>query len=167
MEGRAGAPDLGLRLGSEMQPHQLDVASLAALHSPNLGEALTKIARYKRLCLPEEVHIDVDGGEARIGFHWVHADENLPMILVDGTFAYVLALAHQGTGKPLTPLRVELARRRSNEAMLTRHFACEVSFDAPVDILMLDELALARPFLTRNADLYEVLLPELEAALHE
>jgi hypothetical protein len=99
VEGRAGAPDLGLRLGSEMQPHQLDVASLAALHSPNLGEALTKIARYKRLCLPEAVHIDVDGGEARIGFHWVHADENLPMILVDGTFAYVLALAHQGTGK--------------------------------------------------------------------
>jgi AraC-like DNA-binding protein len=51
--------------------------------------------------------------------------------------------------------------------MLKRHFGCEVSFDAAVDILVLDEAALSRPFLTRNADLYEVLLPELEAALHE
>jgi AraC-like DNA-binding protein len=29
------------------------------------------------------------------------------------------------------------------------------------------EAPLVRPFLTRNADLYEVLLPELEASLHE
>jgi AraC-like DNA-binding protein len=130
-------------------------------------EALTKFARYKRLCLPEEVRVDVEGGEARIGFHWVHADERLPAMLVDGTFAHILALARQGTGKLLTPLRVELARRRSNETILKRHFGCEVSFDAAVDILVLDEAALARPFLTRNADLYEVLLPELEAVLRE
>jgi AraC-like DNA-binding protein len=88
-------------------------------------------------------------------------------MLVDGTFAHILALARQGTGKSLTPLRVELARRRSNETILKRHFGCEVSFDAAVDILVLDEAALARPFLTRNADLYEVLLPELEAVLRE
>jgi AraC-like DNA-binding protein len=167
VEALAGTPDIGLQLGSEAQPHQLDVAALAALHSPNLGEALSKIARYKRLCLPEEVRIDVEGGEARIGFHWGLAEERLPMMLVDATFAHVLALAHQGSGKPLTPLRVELARRHSNEAMLKRHFGCEISFDAPLDILVLDEAALARPFLTRNADLYEVLLPGLEAALRE
>jgi AraC-like DNA-binding protein len=167
VEECAGTPDIGLRLGSEMQPHQLSVAALAALHSPNLGEALTKLARYKRLCVPEEVRIDVEGGEAKIGFLWVHAAESLPMMLVDATFAHVVALARQGSGKPLIPLRVELARRRSGETMLKRYFACEVVFDAPVDMLVLDEADLERPFLTRNADLYEILLPELEAALHE
>jgi AraC-like DNA-binding protein len=167
VEHLSGAPDIGLRLGAETQPHHLDVASLAVLQSPNLGEALTKFARYKRLCLPEEMRVDVEDGEARIGFHWVRADERLPAMLIDGSFAHILALARQGTGQPITPLRAELARRRSNETMLKRHFACEVSFDAPVDILVLDEAVLARPFLARNADLYEVLLPELEAALHE
>jgi AraC-like DNA-binding protein len=167
VEALASTPDIGLRLGSEAQPHQLDVASLAALHSPNLGEALTKLARYKRLCLPEEMRIDIEGGEVRIGFHWLRADEKLPPMLIDGAFAHILAMAHRGTGKPLTPLRAELARRRSNEAMLERRLACEVSFDAPADVLVLDEAALARPFLTRNADLYEVLLPELEASLRE
>ncbi|MDB5042578.1 MAG: Transcriptional regulator, AraC family [Candidatus Eremiobacteraeota bacterium] len=167
VEALAGSPDVGLKLGAEAQPHQLDVASLAALHSPNLGEALTRVARYKRLCLPEEMRIDIEGGEVRIGFHWLRAEARLPPMLIDGAFAHLLALGHQGTGQPLTPVRVELARRRSNETMLKRHFACEVAFDAPADVLVLDESALARPFLTRNADLYEVLLPELEAALHE
>jgi AraC-like DNA-binding protein len=167
VEALAGTPDVGLKLGSAAEPYQFDVPSLAALHSPNLGEALMKVARYKRLCLPEEMRVDVEGGEARIGFQWLCADERLPPMLIDGVFAHLVALAHQGTGKPLTPLRVELARRRSNETMLKRHFACEISFDAPADILVLDEAALERPFLSRNADLYEVLLPGLEAALHE
>jgi AraC-like DNA-binding protein len=167
VEGLAGAPDIGLRLGAEAQPHQLDVASLAALQSPTLGEALARLARYKRLCLPEEVRIDVEGGEARIGFHWLHAGERMPKMLVDAAFAHFLALARQGSGTPITPLRVELARRRSAEAVLKRHFECEVSFDAALDLLVLDEATLAQPFLARNAELYDVLLPELEAALHE
>ena len=37
-----GGPELGLRLGSDVQAHQLDVASMAAVHSRNLGEALEK-----------------------------------------------------------------------------------------------------------------------------
>jgi hypothetical protein len=45
VEEVSDARDLGLRLGSEARPHQLDVASLAALHSPNLGEALKKLDR--------------------------------------------------------------------------------------------------------------------------
>jgi Helix-turn-helix domain/Arabinose-binding domain of AraC transcription regulator, N-term len=112
------------------------------------------------------MRIDIEGGEVRIGFHGLRADEKLPPMLIDGAFAHILAMANRGTGKPLTPLRAELARRRSNEAMLERR-ACEVSFDASADVLVLDEAALARPFLTRNADLHEVLLPELEASLRE
>ncbi len=161
------APDLGLRLGSETAPHRLSVASLAALHSPNLGEALQKVARYKRLCSAEEVQIAVSDGEARLSFHWVHAVETLPMLLVDATFASFLALAREGTGLNITPLRVELARRPANEALLTEHFGCEVSFDAPLDVLVFDEAALVRPFVTQNADVCAVMAPGLEAALHE
>jgi AraC-like DNA-binding protein len=163
----AGSPDLGLRLGSAVELHQLSVASLAALHSPNLGEALTKLARYTRICLPEEVRIDVGGGAAKIGCHWLYTDESPSMMLIDGLFAHILALARRGMGKRLVPLRVELARRRFGEAMLKRHFGCEILFDAPVDLLVLDEAALGVRFVTRNADLYEVLLPQLEAVLQK
>jgi AraC-like DNA-binding protein len=167
LEEVSGSRDLGLRVGSEALPHQLDVASLAALHSPNLGEGLKKFARYKRVVCAEQVGIETADGEARIGFHWVHVEEALPMMLVDATFSSILALARRGFESPLVPLRVELARRRQHEAMLKRHYGCEVRFDAPLDLLVLEEAALARPFATHNADLLAVMLPGLEAALKE
>ncbi len=167
VEEVVGARDLGLRLGSEARPHQLDVASLAALHSPNLGEALKKLARYKRLICPEEITIEIADGEARIRFDWVLAKEHLPMLVVDGSFATVVSLARRGTGKPLSPRRIELTRRRADEAILTRHFGCKVRFNAPIDLLVLEESALAEPFVTHNEDLLAVMLPGLEAALSE
>jgi Arabinose-binding domain of AraC transcription regulator, N-term len=78
VEELAGTPNVGLRLGSDAELHQLDIGSLAALHSPTLGEALATLARYKRLCFPEEMRIEVEAGEARICVHWVHADQRVP-----------------------------------------------------------------------------------------
>jgi len=167
VEEVSGARDLGLRLGSEAFPHQLDVASLAALHAPNLGEALKKLARYKRLVCPEEVGIEIVDGEALIRFDWILADEQVPLLIVDGAFATVVALARRGTGRPMVPRRVELTRRPAGEATLRRHFGCDVHFDAPLDLLVLDERALAEPFVTHNEDLLEVMLPGLEAAVAE
>jgi Arabinose-binding domain of AraC transcription regulator, N-term len=69
LERTAGARDLGLRLGSSAVPHQYDVVSMAALHAPTLGEALKKLARYKRLVCPEQVTIEIAQGEARRRAH--------------------------------------------------------------------------------------------------
>jgi AraC-like DNA-binding protein len=167
VEAATDARDLGLRLGSEAHPHQLDVATAAALHAPNLGEALKKLARYKRLVCPEEVAIEVADGEARIRFDWLLADERLPTFLVDGAFANVVALARRGTGKRLSPRRVEVMRRRADEAMLTSHFGCGITFDAPADLLVLEASALAEPFVTHNEDLLAMMLPGLDAAVDE
>ena len=156
-----------LRLGTDALPHQLDVASLAALHSPTFEEALAKFARYKRLVCAEAVDLTRNKGEARIRFHWHYAEPNqpLPLLLVDVTFATILALARAGLGASLTPRRLELARRRDDEPLLTRHFGCPIRFDAPLDRIVFDESALSRPFTTHNADLLAMLVPGLEAAL--
>ena len=162
-EGR----DLGLRMGSETAPHQQHVASMASLHSPNLGEALKRLARYKRLVCPEQITIDVVRGEARLRFEWLLAAEGPPRLLIDSVFASVARLARTGTGKPLGPRRIELARRRADEAMLRRHFGCDVRFDAPIDLFVFDAKALDEPFVTHNAELLEAIVPGLEAALNE
>jgi AraC-like DNA-binding protein len=167
LEAVGGSRDLGLRLGRGAPPHQLDVASLAALHSANLGEGLQKFARYKRLVCGEHVSVETSSKEARIRFHWVHVEEVLPMMLVDVTFTSLVALASHGTGAAVTPLRIELARRRNDDKMLERHFGCPIHFDAPFDLLVLEEAVLARPFITHNADLLDVLVPALETALEE
>jgi AraC-like DNA-binding protein len=167
IESVGGAGDFGLRLGSTRLPHQYDVVSMAALHSPSLGEALKKLARYKRLVCPEQVVIEVAAGEAIVQFIWELADSDPPRFLIDATFAGTLDLARNGTGKPIAARRVELTRRRADEALLTRHFACSIRFDAPVDLLVFDESALSEPFVTHNSDVLSLLLSGLEGALQE
>jgi AraC-like DNA-binding protein len=167
IEEASDAPDLGLRIGSETPSHQQHVASMAALHSPNFGEALKRLARYKRLVCPEEITVTVVRGEARVRFEWLLAGEGPPTLLIDGVFASVALLARRGTGKPIVPRRIELARRRAGEPALRRHFGCDVRFDAPLDLLVYDAKALDEPFVTHNAELLEVIVPGLEAALNE
>jgi AraC-like DNA-binding protein len=167
VERWGGGRELGLRLGTEARMHQLDVASHAACHAPTFGDALKTFARYKRLICPEEVSVDTAGDEAHLRFHWILADEHPPLILVDATFASVVALGRRGTGTPISPRRIELTRRCADEAVLTRHFGCEIRFDAPIDLLVFERSVLTAPFLTYNEDLLAFLLPGLEAALNE
>lgn len=165
VEKSGASRDLGLKLGVDSVMQQLNVASLAAIYAPNLGEALKRFARYKRLVCPEEIAIERAGGKARIQCRWILAVEPPPSLIVDGTFASILALARRGTGKQIYAQRIELTRERADEAMLRRHFECEVHFAAPHDLFIFDERELAEPFLTHNEDLIAVLLPGLEAAL--
>jgi AraC-like DNA-binding protein len=162
-----GGRDLGLRIGADAAPHHQSVATIAALASPNLGEALERQARYKRLVCPEQIVITVTRGEARLRYEWLLAEEGPPATLIDGVFAGVLRLARQGTGKLIAPRRIELARRRAHDAMVKRHFGCDVRFDAAVDLFVFDANALAEPFVTYNAQVLEVIVPGLEAALRE
>jgi AraC-like DNA-binding protein len=167
IEAVGGSRDLGLRIGTRVEPHWLDVASLAAIHSDNLGDALAKFARYKRVVCGEEVSVETSKGEVRIRFHWVHVDDSLPLMLVDTTFASLVTLAAHGIGAAVTPLRVELARRPADERMFREAFGCPIHFDAPFDELVLDTRLLDRPFVTRNADVVAMLTPALESALTE
>jgi AraC-like DNA-binding protein len=158
-------PGLGLRIGVEVLPDEENVVSLAAMHSPTLGEGLQKLALYKRLVCPERVTIDVADGEARLRFEWLLAEDAPPAFLTDIIFAGVTNLARVGTQTAIKPRRLEFMRRRDNEALLRRHFGCELCFDAPHDLLVFDEAALALPMVHRNAQLLAVLLPGLDSAL--
>ena len=164
-EQSVGDAALGIRIGVEALPDETNVVSLAAMHSATLGEGLRKLARYKRLVCPEKITIDVDGGEARLRFEWLLADAAPPTLLTDIIFAGVTNLAQRGTMTPVRPRRLEFMRRRANEAMLRRHFRCQLRFDAPHDVLVFDESTLALPMIHRNAQLLDVLVPGLERAL--
>jgi AraC-like DNA-binding protein len=166
--GECGSgPDVGLRMGSHTLPHHQSVATLAALHSPTLGEGLKKFARYKRLVCPEEITIDTRRGEARLRFEWLLADTDPPPMLIDCIFASIVDIAKRGTAEPIRPRRIELTRPRAHEEMLRGHFGCDVRFDRPFDVLVFDETALGLPLVTHNPQLLAVIVPGLESALAE
>jgi AraC-like DNA-binding protein len=157
-------PMLGLRIGAESATEHYDVASIAALHSPDFGEALRRLARYKRLTCPETVRIEHSAGEVRVQFQWLLANGHSPILLTDATFASMLELARRGTGTRVVPRRVELTRSSAHEG-LARHFGCAPRFNAAADQIVFDEALLSVPFVTHNQDLLAMLLPGLEAAL--
>jgi AraC-like DNA-binding protein len=160
--GASSPPDIGLRLATRTQVHEYDVSSLAALHSPDLRTALDKLARYKRLCGPKDLSVEVDAREAAISTVWLRTSAPSPPRLVDASLASLLVLLQRGTGLPIAPKRVELTRSRADEAMLARFFDCPLRFRARRDALVLDARALDTPFVTHNADLLRALLPSLE-----
>ncbi|WP_437745597.1 AraC family transcriptional regulator ligand-binding domain-containing protein [Sorangium sp. So ce1504] len=163
--GASSPHDVGLRLAMETQVHEYDISSLAALHSPDLGTALTKLARYKRLCGPKDMAIDTAGKGVVIHTTYLHAPGPMPPRLVDASLASLLVLLQRGSGLALAPKRVELSRARSDEPMLLRFFGCPLRFRAKRDALVLEERLLTTPFITHNADLLQVLVPSLDQKL--
>jgi len=157
--------DIGLVLGTEAAERGYSVASASALHAPSLARALQTLARYKRLTCPEDVELETRDGEASIRFHWMLATTEVPRLLVDSTFSSFANLARRGTGGKVTPLRIELARRSRDAALLRSHFGCRIVFGAPLDRMVFAESALATPFVTADAEAFSRVVPGLEAEL--
>jgi len=156
-------PELGLQLGTAVFGRSL--ASEAALHAPTLGDGFRTIGRYKRLVCPEEVIVEVKGGEASLRCDWILATGDVPALLVDAIFASYVRLAAHATGGKAAPLRVELARKRRHADILRSHFKCPIGFGATHDRIVFPASALALPLVTANREAYQRLVPGLEATL--
>jgi AraC-like DNA-binding protein len=160
-------PAVGLKLGTENKVEQYDPIGLAALAAASFGEAVKQAGRYKELTCPEEILTEVSGGEWSIQFRWLLAEEAEPDILVDVCFAWMLSLARNGTGKSLSPLRLELVQRRANARVLEQHFGCPVISGARCNAIVFREDDAKLPFVTQNVDLLAMLAPQLDEELRQ
>ncbi len=165
VEALGAPPDLGIGLVAQVPPDQYDVASIAALHSATFGEAIDRLVRYKRLTCPETIETELCGSELRLHFSWDTADAPQPPLLTDSAFAWLVQLASRGVGRPVRPLRLELARRPRHRKLLTDYFGCPIRFNATRDLIVLDAALLDTPLRTQNPPLLAMLLPGLESAL--
>lgn len=158
-------PAIGLKLGSEERVERYSPTAIAALYSRSFGDALEKIARYKRLTCPEEIRIAKRGKECAVEFAWVLAEQEEPGTLVDTCFAWIVTVGRRGTGRNVSPLRVEMARPEAHRRIYEKHFGCAVKFDARENRLVFRAEDIAQPFVTHNPDLLDLIAPQLEAEL--
>jgi AraC-like DNA-binding protein len=158
-------PAIGLLLGTENKTERFQPVGLAALSSENFRAAIDKMARYKQLTCPEEIYQESDGEEWSIQFRWLLAKGVEPDVLVECCFAWVLSTARLGTGRRLSPLRVEFAQPRSHVKVIERHFGCSVLCGASRNAIVFRAADAQRPFVTRNAELLAMLAPQLEEEL--
>lgn len=158
-------PAVGLALGSDARSGQHDPTAIAVLCSHSFRDAVGRMARYKQLMCPEEIRVETGRNETAVEFVFLLARDREPAVLVDLCLAWVLAIGRRGTGEPLVPLRVELARPSAHRKVIESHFGCRVRFDAERNALVFKSADLERAFVTQNAELLGMLAPQLEAEL--
>ena len=140
---------------------------IAACYGSNYRDALERIARFKRFTMPERIHIEESGGEVAVYKEWFHASAPEPALSVDISFGFLLELGRRGTGRPLSPVRVELARQGGVISTREEYFGCPMRFGAKRDTLILRSSDLDRAFHGHNAELLEVLIPALSDSLEQ
>src|SRR5262249_54027956 len=152
-------------IGTEERVERYDPIAIAALYARSFADALQRMARYKQLTCPEEIHVTESSGECHVQFEWLLAQEEDPALLIDVCFAWVAETAGRGTADAIRPKRIEMKRPEANRSLYEGHFRCPVKFDAPKNVLVFQQSDLARPFLTHNADVLAIVAPQLDAEL--
>jgi len=158
-------PEIGLRIGTEDRVERYDPIAIAALYARSFRDALERLARYKQLICPEKIRMQQRGSECTVHFDWLLADEPEPPLLVDVCFAWVVNVGRRGTGRPLSPKRVEFQRAAANREVYEKHFRCAVKFKAAQNALVFHKADMDRPFVTHNSELLGMVAPQLEAEL--
>jgi AraC-like DNA-binding protein len=155
-------PGLGLELGGIACVEQQDPTAIAVLSSQSFGDAIERMARYKQLTCPEEIRTHKTRAEAAVEFAFLLAHEHEPPVLVDICLSWILGIGRRGTGQPIRPLRVELARPPLHRRLFETHYGCAVRFQAARNALVFRRADLDLPFVTKNADLLAMLGPQLD-----
>ncbi|QEE30412.1 AraC family transcriptional regulator [Terriglobus albidus] len=155
-------PLIGLKLAVETKTERFHPMGIAALSTENLVAAVKHMARYKKLTAPEEILHQISEDEFSISFRWLAAVETEPRLLTDYCFAWMVTIARHGTGKPVTPLRVEYIQPRSNVRATERLLGCQVTTGAVQNAIVFRAEDAMLPFVTRNTELLDLLAPQFD-----
>jgi len=166
IESVSGDPAIGLRIATPLDKSVMPLAFVAAYHARDFRDALTRVARFKRLCAPEEVSLTETNEQSDLVIHWPHAGASAaPSSMVDATMVSFVEMARRGTGERLVPRNLELTRPAASRSALDRYFGCPIQFGATVDRISFFREDLSKLFVSYNKELLEVLAPELDRRL--
>ncbi len=158
---------IGLKLGSEDRPEHYSPIAIAALYSRSFGDALKRIARYKRLVSPQELRIIEGSKECAVEFVWLLAETTEAPTWIDMCFAWTVTIGRRGTGRSINPSRVELRRPEAHRRLYEDYFGCSVRFGARRNKLYFRAEEVSQRFVTHNPELLELIAPQLEAELKQ
>jgi AraC-like DNA-binding protein len=143
-------PAAGLKIATQIDVGNRPPSTMTAYFARDYRDALTRLARFKQLCSPEELQIKVSKDECVIEPMWLHAQEETPPLLTDAAFVSFVELGRRGTGHLVTAKKVELKRSAEATGFHEAYFKGPITFGARRNALILHATDLDRPFLTYN-----------------
>src|SRR5579862_9999755 len=85
-------PAAGLKIATQIEVGNRPPSSMAAYYARDYRDALTRLARFKHLCSPEEIRITMSKDECLIEPVWHFAREETPPLWTDAAFASFVEL---------------------------------------------------------------------------
>ena len=167
VEELAGDPALGIRLVQAADTAMHPPSSLAAFHARDYRDGLFRLARFKRLCTPEQLHFSEESFAFSIWSEWPYAREPEPALATDVSFAFLVELGRRASGRHVVPLRIDFTRPGPPNAAHLAYFGCPIRCGTSCNVLVLRLADLDRPFPGHNPELLEMLTPALVLALGE
>lgn len=156
-----------IKLATAFETAHYPPSVLATYHARDYRDALFRMARYKRMCPPESLHITEEHDRCIIELEWINGRPSGPPVLVGITLAFLLELGRRGTGQPLNALQVEFSQPMGDVKALEAFFGCDIRMGAPNNRLILHQKDLDLPFISYNEELLEMLTPILDRSLDE
>lgn len=160
-------PLIGIKLGVETKTERFHPMAIAALSTENLVKATEHLARYKKLTAPEEILHKLSKEEFSVSFRWLLAVDAEPHVLTDYCFSWMVSCARVGSGTQVNPLRVEYVQERSNLRALARSLGCKAVSGASRNTIVFRASDATASFVTRNAELLDLLAPQFEEQLRQ
>lgn len=152
-------PAVGLHMSTATAMALHPPATMSAFFARDYRDGLHRLARFKRLCTPEELWLTEADSECRIALRWLFASGHEPDSTADMTFAAILELGRRGTGRPLRPLRIEMTRSGPVSATHHAYFDAPIRTGCPQNVIVLRAEDFDLPFAGHNPDLLAILDP--------
>jgi AraC-like DNA-binding protein len=164
LEEVSGDPAIGATLAGRMTTETFQPPIFAALCSPDLHRAAERLAVHKRLLGPLRLTVDTGGGALSLTVGWP-PEPVPPPGLVAYELAFWVALARLGTRTRVSPARITMPAPPRDAAAAYEEYLGVPLRAGPATMVAFAALDARRPFLTANAEMWQVFEPELRRRL--
>jgi AraC-like DNA-binding protein len=165
VETEAANPDFVLALTEALSPELFAAPVFAALVSPDLTTAATRVAAYKKLMGPVRIELAADDAAMTIRYHWP-VDANPPSTLLLAEVLFWVAMARAGTRQRVIPRRVTVPQAPVNPKAYRAYIGVPVE-TAPAPSVTFAAADAHRRFVTANDAMWQTFEPELRRRLRD
>ena len=165
IETESGDPNLPLLIEQAFAPEAFAPTIFAAMMSPDLNTAASRIATYKKLIGPMRLNVDIGAETTTISYAWP-SDAEPPATLVLSELLFWVEMARTGTRRRIEPLRVTAPEPPDDLDAYKAYLGITVTASETQSVAFSSGDA-AMHFLTANEAIWETFEPSLRRRLSE
>ena len=165
VEAETDDPTVALRAGKVVSIELFDPALFAAICSPDMNTAATRLGQFKRLVGQFSLEVDVGADQTSIRYRCKHRLD-VPQTKGLSEMVLLVAFARRATRHAIVPRRLTAQSLPLEVAPYAEYFGCPIDVGPAYTVAFAARDA-SRPFLTHNARMWETFEPTLRRRMSQ